>query len=145
MASEPKVILLVEDNADDEQLTLRALRQCEVLNVVSVARDGAEAIEKLFGPDSMKPAPDLVLLDLKLPKISGLEVLKRIRSEALTATLPVVVLTSSDEERDISESYSLGANSYIRKPVDYEDFVDAVRQLGIYWLTMNRAKRLLNF
>ncbi len=140
MATEPKTILLVEDNADDEQLTLRAMRQSEIPNIIRVARDGAEAIECLFGPDAGK-LPDLVLLDLKLPKISGLEVLQRIRSEDQSRGLPVVILTSSDEERDIVKSYNLGANSYIRKPVDFDEFIDAVRQLGLYWLLMNRTRR----
>src|SRR5579884_3448004 len=141
MASEPKTILLVEDNADDEQLTLRAMRQSEVPNIIRVARDGAEAIDHLFGENAGRRLPDLILLDLKLPKISGLEVLQKIRSEPSTRTLPVVVLTSSDEERDIVESYSLGANSYIRKPVDFDEFIDAVKQLGLYWLSMNRTMR----
>jgi two-component system response regulator len=140
MASEPKTILLVEDNADDEQLTLRAMRQSEIPNIIRVARDGAEAIEFLYGPSAGK-LPDLVLLDLKLPKISGLEVLQRIRSEDQSKALPVVILTSSDEERDIVKSYNLGANSYIRKPVDFDEFIDAVRQLGLYWLLMNRTRR----
>jgi two-component system response regulator len=131
---------LVEDNADDEQLTLRAMRQSEIPNIIRVARDGAEALDRLFGDESGR-LPDLVLLDLKLPKVNGLEVLQRIRSEPKTRTLPVVVLTSSDEERDIVESYNLGANSYIRKPVDFDQFIDAVRQLGLYWLSMNRTKR----
>jgi two-component system response regulator len=139
MATEPKTILLVEDNTDDEQLTLRAMRQSEVPNIIRVARDGAEAIEVLFGPNSGKRRPDLILLDLKLPKVSGLEVLERIRTDPSTRTLPVVVLTSSDEERDIVESYSLGANSYIRKPVDFDEFIDAVKQLGLYWLVINRT------
>jgi CheY-like chemotaxis protein len=141
MATEPKTILLVEDNADDEQLTLRAMRQSEVPNIIRVARDGAEAIDHLFGDSAGRRLPDLVLLDLKLPKISGMEVLERIRAEPATRTLPVVVLTSSDEERDIVESYSLGANSYIRKPVDFDEFIDAVKQLGLYWLSMNRTTR----
>src|SRR5579862_1558306 len=141
MASEAKTILLVEDNADDEQLTLRAMRQSEVPNIIRVARDGAEALDQLFGPNAGSRMPDLVLLDLKLPKVSGLEVLQRIRKEEKTRSLPIVVLTSSDEERDIIESYSLGANSYIRKPVDFDEFIDAVRQLGVYWLSMNRTKR----
>ena len=141
MATEPKTILLVEDNADDEQLTLRAMRQSEIPNIIRVARDGAEALEYLFGPASGNRLPDLVLLDLKLPKIGGLEVLERIRSEDKTKALPVVVLTSSDEERDIVKSYNLGANSYIRKPVDFDEFIDAVRQLGLYWLLMNRTNR----
>ena len=140
MGSEPKTILLVEDNADDEQLTLRAMRQSEIPNIIRVARDGAEAIEYLYGPTA-GPLPDLILLDLKLPKISGLEVLQRIRSEDQSKSLPVVVLTSSDEERDIVKSYNLGANSYIRKPVDFDEFIDAVRQLGLYWLMMNCTKR----
>lgn len=139
MASEPKTILLVEDNADDEQLTLRAMRQSDIPNIIRVARDGAEALDKLFGDEAGK-LPDLVLLDLKLPKVNGLEVLQRIRSNEKTKTLPVVILTSSDEERDIVESYNLGANSYIRKPVDFDQFIDAVRQLGLYWLSMNRTR-----
>ena len=138
MASEPKTILLVEDNADDEQLTLRAMRQSEVPNMIRVARDGAEALERLF--DDGARLPDLILLDLKLPKVSGLEVLQKIRSEEKTRALPVVVLTSSDEEKDIVESYNLGANSFIRKPVDFDEFIDAVRQLGLYWLSMNRTR-----
>jgi len=139
MAIEPKTILLVEDNADDEQLTLRAMRQSEIPNMIRVARDGAEAIDFLFGDGSGR-LPDLVLLDLKLPKISGLEVLQRIRAEDKSRSLPVVILTSSDEERDIVKSYDLGANSYIRKPVDFDEFIDAVRQLGLYWLMMNRSR-----
>lgn len=138
MAAEPKTILLVEDNADDEQLTLRAMRQSDIPNIIRVARDGAEALDKLFGAGQDR-LPDLVLLDLKLPKVNGLEVLHKIRSDERTKTLPVVVLTSSDEERDIVESYELGANSYIRKPVDFDQFIDAVRQLGLYWLSMNRT------
>lgn len=143
MASEPKTILLVEDNADDEQLTLRAMRQSEVPNIIRVARDGAEALEHLFAPNAKKP--DLILLDLKLPKVSGLEVLQRLRADERTRGLPVVVLTSSDEEKDIVESYNLGANSFIRKPVDFDEFIDAVRQLGLYWLSMNRTRRPLGF
>jgi len=135
VATEPKTILLVEDNADDEQLTLRAMRHSEIPNIIRVARDGAEALEYLYGEHAT--LPDLILMDLKLPKVSGLEVLQRIRQEPTTATLPIVILTSSDEERDILESYSLGANSYIRKPVDFDEFIDAVRQLGLYWLSMN--------
>lgn len=140
MALEPKTILLVEDNADDEQLTLRAMRQSDIPNIIRIARDGAEALEMLYGDAHQHRFPDLVLLDLKLPKISGLEVLEKIRSHESTRTLPIVVLTSSDEERDILESYNLGANSYIRKPVDFDQFIDAVRQLGLYWLSMNRTK-----
>ena len=138
MAVEPKTILLVEDNADDEQLTLRAMRQSDIPNIIRVARDGAEALDKLFGA-GQDYLPDLVLLDLKLPKVNGLEVLQKIRANEMTKTLPVVILTSSDEERDIVESYELGANSYIRKPVDFDQFIDAVRQLGLYWLSMNRT------
>lgn len=145
MATEPKTILLVEDNSDDEQLTLRAMRQSDVPNIIRVARDGAEALDHLFGPTAGSRLPDLVLLDLKLPKISGLEVLSRIRSDARTRGLPIVILTSSDEEKDIVESYNLGANSYIRKPVDFDEFIDAVRQLGLYWLTMNRTRRTTSF
>jgi two-component system, response regulator len=137
VAAEPKTILLVEDNADDEQLTLRAMRHSEIPNIIRVARDGAEALEYLYGPNAN--LPDLILMDLKLPKVSGLEVLQRIRQEPTTATLPIVILTSSDEERDILESYSLGANSYIRKPVDFDEFIEAVRQLGLYWLSMNKS------
>ena len=139
MAIEPKHILLVEDNGDDEALTLRALRQSEVPNVIRVARDGAEAMEMLIGIKPPARMPDLVLLDLKLPKMSGLEVLQKIRENPATSRLPVVVLTSSDEDRDIIESYNFGANSYIRKPVDFDEFIDAVRQLGLYWLRMNRT------
>jgi two-component system, response regulator len=141
MATEPKTILLIEDNADDEQLTLRAMRQSDVPNIIRVARDGAEALDHLFGDGAGEKLPDLVLLDLKLPKVSGLEVLQKIRSEGKTRTLPIVVLTSSDEERDIVESYNLGANSYIRKPVDFDEFIDAVRQLGVYWLGLNKSGR----
>ncbi len=145
MAAEPKTILLVEDNADDEQLTLRAMRQSEVPNIIRVARDGAEALDHLFGASASPRLPDLVLLDLKLPKVSGLEVLQKIRADQRTRSLPIVVLTSSDEERDIVESYNLGANSYIRKPVDFDEFIDAVRQLGLYWLSMNRTRNNTGF
>lgn len=130
-----KIILLVEDNADDEALTLRALQKNHISNEVVVARDGAEAIELLFGAKPI--VPQLVLLDLKLPKIDGLEVLRRVRADARTKLLPIVVLTSSKEERDVVESYSLGANSYVRKPVDFEQFVEAVKSLGLYWLVIN--------
>lgn len=142
MAVEPKTILLVEDNADDEQLTLRAMRQSDIPNIIRVARDGAEALDKLFGAAETR-LPDLVLLDLKLPKVNGLEVLQKIRADERTKTLPVVVLTSSDEERDIVDSYELGANSYIRKPVDFDQFIDAVRQLGLYWLSMNQSEPII--
>jgi len=136
--NEPKTILLVEDNADDEKLTLRAMRHSDIPNIVVVARDGAEALDYIFGQShEYGRMPSLVLLDLKLPKVSGLEVLERLRADHRTRTLPVVVLTSSDEERDIYQSYMLGANSYIRKPVDFDQFMDSVRQLGQYWLTIN--------
>jgi two-component system response regulator len=135
---EAKRILLIEDNADDEELTLRALRQSEIPSIIQVARDGAEAVAVLITDDEAA-LPDLVLLDLKLPKISGLEVLQRMRSHEHTRHLPVVVLTSSDEDRDILSSYDNGANSYIRKPVDFDEFIDAVRQLGLYWLRINRG------
>jgi len=138
VSTEPKTILLVEDNPDDEKLTLRAMRQSDVPNIVVVAHDGAEALEYVLGSNRL---PSLILLDLKLPKVSGLEVLEKIRSEHRTRTLPVVVLSSSDEERDILRSYQLGANSYIRKPVDFDEFIDSVRQLGQYWLTINFSVR----
>lgn len=131
-------ILLVEDNPDDVRLALRALSRHRVANRVVVARDGAEAVERLFGADDVPPMkPEVILLDLKLPKIDGLEVLRRIRADERTKLYPVVVLTSSMEEQDLIESYSLGANSYIRKPVDFNRFCEAVRQLGLYWLVMN--------
>lgn len=137
-----KIILLVEDNPDDEALTLRALKRNNILNEVVVARDGAEALDYLFaqGTHSDRDAsklPEVVLLDLKLPKLDGLEVLRRIRGEPLTRRLAVVILTSSNEERDIVAGYDLGANSYIRKPVDFNQFMEAVRQLGVYWLVLN--------
>jgi two-component system response regulator len=136
-------LLLVEDNPDDEMLTLRALKRNRIMNQVVVARDGAEALDYLFGTGQYadRPTdllPQVVLLDLKLPKMDGLEVLKRIRANERTSVLPVVVLTSSDEDQDIIDSYQLGANSYIRKPVDFGQFVDTIRQLGMYWLVLNR-------
>jgi CheY-like chemotaxis protein len=135
---ESKVILLVEDNPDDVDLTLRALTRNKIANEVVVARDGAEALAFLEGAGSAgRPVPALVLLDLKLPKVDGIEVLRRIRANPATRLLPVVVLTSSSEERDLVTSYSLGANSYVRKPVDFEQFQEAVRQLGLYWLVLN--------
>jgi two-component system response regulator len=130
------VIVLIEDNPDDEALTLRALKKNGIANQVVVLRDGAEALTFLLAPDA--PSPHLVLLDLKLPRVDGLEVLRRLRAETRTALLPIVVLTSSNEERDLVESYRLGANSYIRKPVDFEQFTEAVRQLGLYWLVLNQ-------
>lgn len=140
----PKVILLVEDNPDDEELTLMALQKNNILNEVIVARDGVEALDFLFGdgPDTCKSRqtyPSIILLDLKLPRVDGLEVLSRIRSDERTKLLPVVVLTSSREDRDLLESYSLGCNSYVRKPVDFAQFVEATRQLGLYWLLLNEG------
>ena len=129
-----KYILLVEDNSDDEVLTLRALQKHNVGNEVVVARDGAEALDLLANAATL---PELVLLDLKLPKVDGLEVLKRLRAAERTQLLPVVILTSSREESDVVAGYRLGANSYVRKPVDFEHFLEAVRQLGLYWLVLN--------
>ena len=144
LESEPKTILLVEDNPDDEKLTLRAMRQSEIPNIVVVAHDGAQAIDYILGNStSPQRLPALVLLDLKLPKVSGLEVLEKLRSDTRTRTLPIVVLTSSDEERDILQSYLLGANSYIRKPVDFDEFIDSVKQLGEYWLSINISTQRL--
>lgn len=140
-----KTILLVEDDADDEALTVRALTQYRVTNDIVVVRDGAEALDYLFCTGTYagrQPAtPAVVLLDLKLPRIDGLEVLRRVRADERTKYLPVVILTSSDEEQDIVRSYSLGANSYVRKPVDFGRFSDAVRQLGLYWLLLNAVPR----
>ena len=137
-------ILLVEDNPDDEMLTLRALSKSNVLNEIVVARDGAEALDYLFGTGihdgrDTSIQPQLILLDLKLPKVDGLEVLKRLRADARTALLPVVILTTSNEERDIVTSYQLGVNSYMRKPVDSDSFMETVRQLDLYWLILNIA------
>ena len=141
---EGKVILLVEDNPDDEALTIRALEKNNILNDVVVARDGVEALDYLFrtgeyaGRDTAI-LPEVILLDLKLPKLDGLEVLRRLRGDDRTAMLPVVILTSSKEESDLVESYRLGANSYVRKPVDFNQFSEAVRQLGLYWLVLNES------
>jgi DNA-binding response OmpR family regulator len=132
-----QMIVLVEDNPDDQTLTLRALRKQNVANEIVVLNDGVEALEYLLDPE--KVLPHLVLLDLKLPKLDGLQVLRRLRSEPRTQVLPVVVLTSSDEDRDVIEGYRLGANSYIRKPVDFNQFTEAVRQLGLYWLVLNQS------
>ena len=138
--TEESFILLVEDNPKDEALTLRALKKGNVANKVVVARDGAEAVDYLLapGPDGYRNAlPQLVLLDLKLPKLDGHEVLKRIRADARTQLLPVVILTTSVEDRDRLQGYRLGANSYVRKPVDFAEFADAVVQMGLYWLVLN--------
>jgi two-component system response regulator len=137
-------ILLIEDNPDDEALTLRAFRKNNIANEVVVAHDGEEALHYLFGADGRggfadKRLPQVTLLDLKLPKVDGLGVLSRIRADERTKLLPVVILTSSREEQDVVAGYSLGANSYIRKPVDFDQFLDAVRQLGLYWLVLNQS------
>lgn len=142
-----KHILLVEDNPDDEELTLRALRRGNVANEVAVARDGSEALDYLFGTGKsegrdVSQVPAVVLLDLKLPKIGGLEVLKRIRADSRTSMVPVVILTSSSEDEDMIRSYKNGANSYVRKPVNFSEFTSAVGQLGLYWLLLNHLPRI---
>jgi two-component system, response regulator len=139
-----KTILLVEDNPDDVTLTLRAFKQHNVQNEVVVARDGMEALDFLFGMGAyanrdVESTPQLILLDLKLPKIDGMEVLRRVRADKRTCLLPVVILTTSREEQDLTDSYTLGANSYICKPVDFEQFIEAVRQLNLYWLVLNET------
>lgn len=134
----PRYILLVEDNADDEALALRALGRCSAAVRVEVARDGAEAVAHLFGPRDA-PLPEVVLLDLKLPKLSGLDVLRRLRADPRTRCIPVVVLTSSGEDRDIVESYLAGANSYVRKPVDFEEFTRVVGEIGHFWVARNES------
>jgi len=141
---ESKLILLIEDNIDDERLTLRALRRNNIMNEVVVACDGQEAIDYLFGTGSfagrdLSVMPAVVILDLKLPRLSGLEVLRRIRTDPATKRLPVVVLTSSDDESQIEESYALGANSFIQKPTDPADFSEMVLQVAMYWLLLNRT------
>lgn len=140
-------ILLVEDNPDDQKLTLRALGKNDIANEVVIAEDGAQALDYLFGTGRFagrdpRNAPAPVLLDLKLPKIDGLSVLERIHSDARTRMVPVVVLTSSAEEQDLVKSYELGVNSYVRKPVDFVEFVEAARQLGVYWLLLNEQPRM---
>jgi two-component system response regulator len=145
MGNFSRAILLIEDNADDEVLTLRALRKNNIRNEVIVARDGAEALATLFGPDfsaenaNVLLRPQVILLDLKLPKIDGLTVLKKIRSNPQAHLFPVVILTSSKEDQDLIAGYGLGANSYVRKPVNFNDFIEAIRQLGLYWLILNEA------
>jgi CheY-like chemotaxis protein len=138
-----KVILLVEDNPRDEALTLRALKKSNIVNEVVVARDGVEALDYLFGTGTyagrdVTEMPQLILLDLKLPKVDGLQVLQKIRANEHTKRLAVVIFTSSSEEEDLIKSYDLGANSYVRKPVESEQFLDATRQLGLYWLVLNQ-------
>lgn len=140
-------ILLVEDNPDDVALTERALKKARIANKVVIARDGPEALDFLFGTGAYAgrdtgAMPEVVLLDLKLPKMDGLEVLRRLRGDQRTRVLPVVVLTSSREDRDLTRSYELGANSYIRKPVDFKQFVKAVQELGLYWLVLNEPPPL---
>ena len=137
-----KIVMLVEDNEDDEALTVRALKKNNIKNEIVVARDGVEAIDYLFGTGKYagrdtSSMPVLILLDLKLPKMDGMEVLKRLRSDPKTKLIPVVVLTTSNEEKDILGSYNLSANSYVRKPVDFDQFSEAVRNLGLYWLILN--------
>ena len=137
-----KVIFLVEDNPDDEALTLRALKKNNIANQVIVARDGVEALDFLLGRGEsdwgdLNSLPQVVLLDLKLPKVDGLEVLRQLRANERTKFLPVVILTSSNEEQDVLRGYGLGANSYVRKPVDFNQFIEAVRELGLYWLVLN--------
>jgi two-component system, response regulator len=146
MADENKIILLVEDNQDDELLTLRALKENKIKNEVIVARDGVEALDYLFGTGAyigrdLGVMPQVILLDLKLPRVDGLEVLRRLRADDRTALLPIVILTSSKEEQDLLNGYKLGANSYIRKPVDFQQFAQAIHQLGLYWLVLNEAPR----
>jgi two-component system response regulator len=146
-AMEEKIILLVEDNPDDVELTIRAFRKNNIGNKVVVARDGVEALDYLFGTGAhasrnVKDLPVVILLDLKLPKIDGLDVLKSIRQNELTRLLPVVILTSSAEEKDKLNGYKLGANSYVRKPVQFDQFVEAIKHLGLYWLIWNEPPPL---
>ena len=143
-----KTILVVEDNPDDEELTLRSLRRAHIANKVIVARDGGEALDYLYARGAYaerdpSQIPALVLLDLKLPVMGGFDVLKRIRAEAVTRYLPVVIMTSSSEDEDMVRSYDSGANSYVRKPVDFSEFAGVVQQLGMYWLVLNNTPKLL--
>ena len=145
---EDKVILLVEDNADDELLTLRALKKNNIRNEVIVARDGSEALDYLFATGvhsgrDLSVMPQIILLDLKLPKVDGFEVLNRVRASEITKFLPVVILTTSNEDQDRIRGYDLGANSFVRKPVEFEKFIEAVRQLGLYWLILNEPAPVL--
>lgn len=140
------IILLVEDNSDDEALTMRAFKKSNLRNEVIVVRDGAEALDFLFGIGDfegrdLNVMPHLILLDLKLPKIDGLEVLRRLRADPRTKLLPVVILTSSKEQEDMIRGYSLGANSYVRKPIDFNQFIESIQQLGLYWLVLNEFPR----
>jgi CheY-like chemotaxis protein len=144
MIETPSTVLLVEDNPDDEELTIRGFKLANLQNPIDVARDGQEAIDYLFGTEEQaaRPLPIVVLLDLKLPRIDGFEVLQRIRQEERTRRLPVVILTSSSEEHDVANGYDLGANSYVCKPIEFTEFASAVAQLGIYWLMLNEQPRL---
>ncbi len=147
MTDNPVEILLVEDNPNDVELTLHALKKNHIANRIHVVRDGAEALDFLFASGTysdrrIEDAPKVVLLDLKLPKVDGLEVLKQVKGDGRTRSIPVVVLTSSREERDLVQSYQLGVNNYILKPVDFDQFTEAVRQLGFYWLLLNKTSGL---
>lgn len=140
-----KFVLLVEDNPDDIELTVRAFQESKLVNDLVVMHDGVEALEYLLGGSASRPQPEVVLLDLKLPKIGGLEVLRRLRADPRTELLPVVILTSSGQEEDLLAGYSLGANSYVRKPVDFQQFLEATRLIGLYWLVINeRASKDLH-
>jgi two-component system, response regulator len=146
-ASNSVEILLVEDNPNDLELALHALKRNRLANQIEIARDGAEALDFIYGTGAyagrdVRQVPKIIMLDLKLPKVDGLEVLQRLKSDPQTRTIPIVVLTSSREERDIVESYQLGVNSYIVKPVDFEQFTEAVRSLGLYWLLLNQPPQL---
>jgi two-component system, response regulator len=149
MLNDGRAILLVEDNPDDEFLTLKAFKDNNIMNEILVAHDGKEALDILFGSEAdgntgSVNLPQLILLDLKLPKVDGLEVLETIRTGEFTKLLPVIILTSSNEETDILKSYQLGANSYIRKPVDFEQFTESIKQLGLYWLVLNESPTIIN-